>query len=77
MTWHVLYEDIVDLEERMEFLLGLCKEAEKTGIESSQVACTRESFEYFISRLRTRKRWAANYKTRTQIRIDLFFNLAN
>lgn len=36
-----------------------------------------ESILFLSSQIYIRKRWAANYNTRTKIRIDLFFNLAS
>ena len=38
---------------------------------------TVESIAYLASKLRIWRRWVANYNKRTQIRIDLFYNLAN
>lgn len=72
----------MDFEERMGFLLDICEQrynstpdSRKTSIFISPPAS--ESIAFVVSRTRIWKRWVVDYNARTNIRINLFFNLAN
>lgn len=75
-TWYLLYEDLIDLEERIQFLLEVCGKLSDAFGGNSKISTT-ESIEYLASRTRVWRRWAGNYNARTKTRIDLFFNLAS
>ena len=75
---HILYENLIDLEEALAFIMDLYKtqigqqNKDKTASEIPNY----EAMEFLSSRNQYWKRWVGNYVTRTQIRINLFFNLA-
>lgn len=74
-TWHILYEDLVDLEERSHFLLEVCSKFDFTYGCAPSIK-TAETLNFLASRTQFWRRWVANYNTRTKNRINLFFNLA-
>jgi hypothetical protein len=85
-TWHIIYEDFADDEERLEFLLDVrkkydaaCAQSQARGTTGSttEESSVIESLTFLVSRNRVWKRWVANYNERTKIRINLFFNLAS
>ena len=73
--WYFLYDDLVDLEERIQFLHEVCEKLCNAFGDDSRIS-TVHSIEYLASRTRVLRRWVGNYNARTKIRIDLFFNLA-
>ena len=75
--FHVTHEDLVDLEERTEFLLDLWKEYFGARARGASTASTEESLSFIKSRARFWRRWTSNYISRTNIRINLYFNLAS
>lgn len=76
-TWHILQEDMTDFEETMEFLLEVFKNLKRAYTVQTSPVTTKESIAFLLSRVHMWKRWVANYNVRTNIRINLFFNLAN
>lgn len=74
--WHIFHEDLTTLEETLDFVLNVHKKY-VTVSDNDNAISTRESILFLSSQIHIRKRWAANYNTRTKIRIDLFFNLAS
>ncbi|TAQ89096.1 hypothetical protein B7494_g2599 [Chlorociboria aeruginascens] len=75
-TWHIIYEDLVDFEERLDFLADVFKKYSELLALSPENA-THESLRYIQSQIRIWRRWASSYNLRTKVRIDLFFNLAS
>lgn len=75
--WHIIQEDLMDFEERMEFLLDLWEKYYDAHSRRAFAASTKESLSFIMSRNRVWRRWTSNYTTRTNIRINLFFNLAS
>ena len=77
--WHILHGNVMDLEEDLTFILDVHKNriGHKHDFNSSFTMPNYEAVEYLLSRTRVWKRWVGNYTTRTQIQINLFFNLAN
>lgn len=84
-TWHIIFEDLADSEERLQFLIkarqtyaAACRETPIYGEGSHRVdeSSVDESLAFLMSRNHVWKCWAANYNERTKIRINLFFNLA-
>lgn len=79
---HLLLEDMTDLEDRISFLQealqvfeeNLSSQSSSFVIEDSEVERREDvamKFRYLLSKCKTTKRWLANYKDRTKIRIDL------
>lgn len=64
------------MEGRIQFLLDICINLDRAYTDEPKIA-TADSITFLASRTRIWRRWVANYNTRTKIRIDLFFNLAN
>lgn len=72
----------MDFEERMEFLLEVYKQCYNSAPDSNDKPAfipppANASVAFVLSRTRIWKRWVADYNARTNIRINLFFNLAN
>ncbi|KAL9609893.1 MAG: hypothetical protein Q9167_005364 [Letrouitia subvulpina] len=74
-TWYILYEDLIDFEERVQFLLEVCSGL-KSAYGLKPRIKTAETLKFLASRTQIWRRWVASYNTRTKNRIDLFFNLA-
>lgn len=75
--WHIIREDLIDFEERMEFLLDLWEKYYDAHARQALTVSTKDSLSFIMSRIRVWRRWTSNYTTRTNIRINLFFNLAS
>lgn len=78
--WHVLHENLIDNEEALTFVLEIHKLI--SGHPSAQTSSfyhksNYEAIQYLLTRNTIWKRWVGNYNTRTQIRINLYFNLAS
>ena len=95
-TWHILNEELVNLEEALSFVLHVHKSYIGSPVPSSQypsipdgskdtspsnitpnLTPNHETLEYLLTRNTIWKRWLSNYTTRTNIRINLHFNLAS
>ena len=74
---HVLHADLDDYEETLNFILATHQQCRADCLDCDEPATNLNSMEFLLSRNRIWKRWVANYVTRTTIRIDLFFNIAN
>ena len=68
---HTLSEDLIDLEEHLTFLLHM-----QETWNALKTHRTKESLDYLAGRTRCWRRWAGNYQARTDLQIQLFFNLA-
>lgn len=75
--FHVLHANLDDYEETLYFILATHQQCHADDLSGDESAPNLESMEFLLSRNRIWKRWVANYTTRTTIRIDLFFNIAN
>ena len=75
--FHVLHANLDDYEETLYFILATHQQCRADDLSGDESAPNLESMEFLLSRNRIWKRWVANYTTRTTIRIDLFFNIAN
>ncbi|KIJ29244.1 hypothetical protein M422DRAFT_269429 [Sphaerobolus stellatus SS14] len=84
-TWHILSEDLSNLEERLEYLLKLRSQYyaaseslhEILSRSISESGCgIEDSVDFLLARTRGWKGWAENYNERTKIQINLFFNLS-
>ena len=79
-NWHVLYENVIDNEEALAFVLDIHKQfGTPPGAQTSSFyqESNYEAMQYLLTRNTIQKRWVSNYNTRTQIRINLYFNLAS
>lgn len=74
-SWHIIYEELVDLEERVHFLLEVCSKLVSTYGCETRIK-TAETLNFLASRTQFWRRWVSSYNTRTKNRINLFFNLA-
>ncbi|MCJ1272370.1 hypothetical protein MMC21_000156 [Puttea exsequens] len=75
-AWHVLTENLRDQLEVMEFISAFHrKHVPSYGMSLKHSA--HESIEFLISQHHIWLRWVANYNVRTQIRINLGFNMAS
>ena len=80
VRWHILYENLIDNEEALNFILAIHKQfsgppwAQTSSFDQES---NYEAVQYLITRNTIWKRWVGNYNTRTQIRINLYFNLAS
>ena len=79
-SWHILYENLIDNEEALAFVLDIHKQfSTPRGPQTSSFyqESNYEAMQYLLTRNTIQKRWVGNYNTRTQIRINLYFNLAS
>ena len=79
-SWHVLYENLNDNEEALAFVLEIHKQC--SGPPWAQTSSfyqesNYEAMQFLLTRNTNWKRWVGNYNIRTQIRINLYFNLAS
>ena len=72
---HIIEGDLIDLQERIQYLLGLHQRLMQFSNHASALS-VRDSLEYLSSKTSIMTRWVKNYTERTGIRINLFFNLA-
>ncbi|KAL8786014.1 MAG: hypothetical protein Q9195_008396 [Heterodermia aff. obscurata] len=75
--FHVLHANLDDFEETLNFILATHQQCCADDFSGDEPATNIDSMEFLLSRNRIWKRWVAHYITRTTIRIDLFFNIAN
>ena len=76
---HIIREDLTDLQERLQYLVGVHSRLMDLSIDRYDpldVESIQDSFAYIVSKTNTLRRWVVNYTERTGIRINLFFNLA-
>ncbi len=75
--WHIVGEDLTDFENRVEFSLGIWKRYFSDHSKQTWRVSTEPSLSLIISRAQFWRRWVSTYTRRTNIRMNLFFNLAN
>lgn len=75
-----MLENLVDHEEAMAFVLAVQRDhaSYQSNVKDMRHPNPNyEAMEYLRRRNQIWKRWGNNYNTRTQIRINLYFNLAS
>jgi hypothetical protein len=72
-TWNMLFEDLGDFEERLDFLIDSSKKIEMAGIRESESAAA--AFQFLRSRNRVRRRWVTSFGERTKLITNFVFNL--
>ena len=80
VSWHILYGNLIDNEEALAFVMEIHKQF--SGPPGAQTfrfyqESNYEAMQFLLTRNTIQKRWVSNYNTRTQIRINLYFNLAS
>lgn len=78
--WHILYENLIDNEEALAFVLeihGQFNGPPWTQTSNFSQESNYEAMQYLVTRNTMWRRWVGNYNTRTQIHINLYFNLAS
>ena len=78
-TWHILYENLIDHEEALAFVLAVHDHMNRRSAmpSSDYPTSNNEAMRFLQTRNTIWKRWCGNYNARTQIRINLYFNLAS
>lgn len=72
-TWNMLFEDLGDLDERLEFLIEISRKTGIAGIRESTSAA--EAFQFLRARNRVRRRWVTSFGERTKLITNFVFNL--
>jgi len=75
-SWHMVSEDLTDLEERLDFLIQNVKIYQEISKDQVYHAAAAK-LGYLRSRNQIWKRWVHNYKERTRIIMDLYFSIAS
>jgi len=75
-SWHMVSEDLVDFEERLDFLIQTTKTYQKAPQDPMYHAVA-VKLSYLRSRNQIWKRLVHNYKERTKIILDLHFSIAS
>jgi hypothetical protein len=73
-TWNMIYEDLGDLEERLDFLISTAQELSVAGIETRSVV---EHLEFVRARNHLRRRWVTSFGERTKLIINFVFSLSS
>lgn len=73
-TWSIIYEDLGDLEERLDFLILTSEKLTAAGIQTRGVA---EYLAFVRARNYLRRRWVTSFGERTKLIINFVFSLAN
>ena len=73
----MIHEDLTDLEDRTQFLINLWEKYFSTHCRQSLEVSTADSLSFIKNRIYCWKHWISNYQKLTNIRINLFFNLAS
>ena len=79
-TWHILHDNLIDQEKALAFVLAVQRDhvsRQSSVADAIYPKPNYEAMEFLQSRNQIWKRRVGNYNTRTQIRINLFFNLAS
>jgi hypothetical protein len=69
-TWNIIYEDLGDLEERLDFLLSVSEKLSAVGIQTRTIA---EHLVFVRSRNHLRRRWVTSFGERTKYIINFVF----
>lgn len=73
-TWNMIYEDLGDLEERLDFLISTSGKFSAAGLRMRTVT---EHLEFLKGRNHLRRRWVTSFGERTKLIINFVFSLAN
>jgi hypothetical protein len=74
-TWNMLFEDLADLEERLNFLIETAGKLDEAGIRQAKSAI--ESFQFLRARNHLRQRWVSSFGQRTKLIINFIFSETN
>lgn len=73
-TWNMIYEDLGDLEERLDLLLSVSQKLSSAGINTRTVE---EHLVFVRARNHLRRRWVTSFGERTKLIINFVFSLAS
>ena len=73
-TWNMIFQDLGDLEERIDFLVDAAKKLSDAGLEAQSAI---ESFKFFRDRNHLRQRWVSSFGDRTKLIINFVFSVAS
>ena len=71
----MIYEDLGDLEERLDVLIETASKLEAAHVQDVQSAI--ESFKFVRRRNHLRRRWATSFGERTKLIIGFVFSIAS
>ncbi|PMD17777.1 hypothetical protein NA56DRAFT_265976 [Hyaloscypha hepaticicola] len=71
-TWNMIYEDLGDLEERLDFLLSTSEKLSSVGIQTRAVV---EYITFVRGRNHLRRRWVTSFGERTKLIINFVFSI--
>jgi hypothetical protein len=74
-TWNMIYEDLGDLEERLDALIDAAAKLEAANVGDTQSAI--ESFRFLRARNHLRRRWVTSFSERTKLIIGFVFSIAS
>lgn len=72
-TWNMLYEDLGDLEERLDFLIDVSNQLKGIGVQRCSYAA--EAFRFLRARNHVRQRWVTSFGHRTKSISTFVFSL--
>jgi hypothetical protein len=70
----MIFQDLGDLEERLDFLMDTAKKLNDAGLETRSAT---ESFKFFRDRNHLRQRWVSSFGDRTRLIINFVFSESN
>jgi len=70
----MLYEDLGDLEERLDLLISISEKLDAAGIPNASSA--KEAFHFLRGRNHLRRRWVTSFGERTKLIMNFVFSLA-
>ncbi|KAH7309271.1 hypothetical protein BKA65DRAFT_170849 [Rhexocercosporidium sp. MPI-PUGE-AT-0058] len=73
-TWNMLFEDLGDLGERLDFLIETSQKLKQLGIKHSTSAA--EAFQFLHARNKVRRRWVTSFGERTKLISRFVFSFA-
>lgn len=71
-TWNMIYEDLGDLEERLDFLIST---ATKLSSADFKTTSTTEWLKFVRDRNHLRRRWVSSFGERTNLIIHFVFSI--
>ncbi len=71
-TWNMIYEDLGDLEERLDFLLSTSEKLASAGIQTRALV---EYITFVRGRNHLRRRWVTSFGERTKLIINFVFSI--
>jgi hypothetical protein len=73
-TWNMIYQDLGDLSERLDFLISTAQKLASAGIRTYS---TVEHLVFVKARNDLRRRWVTSFGERTKLIINFVFSLAS